>query len=236
MLSKKIISEIKKNADPGHALRDKVYHKYDGHKALGLKAPVLAGVLKKFKKEVLALSCEDVFSLASELAKTKIEENVFAGNYVLQLRLDCFGKENITFLDKYADNFISWSTVDDFCTDILHPLIFKYSNEVIELVKKWNDSKFMWKQRASVVAFTRKVGASGKFTQIGLSLCDRLLWVKEDLIRKAVGWALKDLMRGDKKPVFDYVKKIKKDGAPATITLYAIRDINGKERSDFLKK
>jgi len=52
---------------------------------------------------------------------------------------------------------------------------------------------------------------------------------------KAVGWALKDMMRGSKQKVLNYVKQIRRAGVPATITLYAIRDLKGKERQDVLK-
>ena len=93
----------------------------------------------------------------------------------------------------------------------------------------------MWKRRASVVAFTRTVGASGQFTKEALSLCDNLAFNEEDLIRKAVGWALKDLMRGNKKQVLAYVKKLRRQGASAVVTLYAIRELKGKERREVLR-
>lgn len=57
----------------------------------------------------------------------------------------------------------------------------------------------MWKRRVSVVAFVRKIGESGKFTNEALMLCENLIWDKEDMVQKGVGWCLKDVMRGDKK-------------------------------------
>lgn len=92
----------------------------------------------------------------------------------------------------------------------------------------------MWKRRASVVIFVRKIGESGKFTNEALAFCENLLWDKEDLVQKGVGWCLKDIMRGDQKKVFAYIKKLRKQGVCTTITLYAIRDLTGKERSEIL--
>jgi 3-methyladenine DNA glycosylase AlkD len=67
-----------------------------------------------------------------------------------------------------------------------------------------------------------------------LKLCDRLVWDGEDYVRKGVGWALKDVMRGDKKKVLAYVKGLRRKGVSAVITLYAIRDLKGKERKEVL--
>ena len=82
--------------------------------------------------------------------------------------------------------------------------------------------------------FTRKVEASGEFTDEALELCDRLVWDREDYVRKGVGWALKDSMRGNKKKVLEYVKGLRRKRVTAVITLYAIRDLKGKERQEAL--
>lgn len=92
----------------------------------------------------------------------------------------------------------------------------------------------MWKRRASVVTFTRKIWESGEFTDEALELCDNLIWDKEDYVRKGVGWALKGNMRGAKERVLDYVKSLRRKGVSSVITLYAIRDLRGKERETVL--
>jgi hypothetical protein len=52
-------------------------------------------------------------------------------------------------------------------------------------------------------------------------------------VRKAVGWAFKDVMCGDKK-VLDYVKSLRRRRVSSVITLYAIRDLKGKEKEEIL--
>lgn len=93
----------------------------------------------------------------------------------------------------------------------------------------------MWKKRASVVAFVWKIGASGEFTDLILHLCDNLIWDKEDIVKKGVGWALRDTLSGDKKKVLEYVKSLKRQGVSSVITLYALKDVKGREREDVLK-
>lgn len=234
-LYQKIYSDLIKHENKKAAEIDKKYHKYDGHRSLGIKAPVLDKLLKQYKAEVQKLSCEEAFALAQMLYKDRIEDTILAGNFVLQNKIDCIGKEQLPFLDKVLDNFCSWSQIDDFCIDVLQPVLLKYPIDTLRFLKKWNKSKNMWKRRASVVAFVRKVGESGKFTNEALLLCENIIWDKEDLVQKGIGWCLKDVMRGGKKKVFEYVKKLRKRSVPATITLYAIRDLKGTERAEILK-
>ena len=234
-LYQKIYTDLIKHENKKAAEIDKKYHKYDGHRSLGIKAGVLDKLLKQYKTEVRNLSCKESLALAQMLYKGKIEDMILAGNFVLQNKIDCIGKSELTFLDKALNNFSSWSQIDDFCIDVLQPVLLKYPKDALRFLKKWNQSKNMWKRRASVVVFVRKVGESGKFTNEALALCENLIFDKEDLVQKGVGWCLKDVMRGDKEKVFEYVKKLRKRSVPATITLYAIRNLKGTERGEILK-
>ncbi len=85
-----------------------------------------------------------------------------------------------------------------------------------------------------MVVFVRKIGASGRYPTHGLDVCERLIADSNDLVRKGVGWALKDLMRGDRETVLDYVANLRKRGVTSVITLYALRDIRGVERQRIL--
>jgi 3-methyladenine DNA glycosylase AlkD len=85
-----------------------------------------------------------------------------------------------------------------------------------------------------VVAFVRKIGSSGEFTDIVIEFCDNLVHDEEDLVLKGVGWALKDNLHGTGERVLDYVKSLRLKGVSSLITLYAIRDLKGKKRREVL--
>jgi 3-methyladenine DNA glycosylase AlkD len=142
---------------------------------------------------------------------------------------------NFEFLDEIAGYLNNWGATDYFSLSILQQLLKAYPNETMRLLRKWNKSENLWKRRASVVVFTRKIGSSGKFTDQALELCGSLIWDNEDLVQKGVGWALKDVMRGDPKRVLDYVKALRQKGVSAVITLYAIRDLKDDMRKEVLK-
>lgn len=117
----------------------------------------------------------------------------------------------------------------------MQPLLEEHKDEVIGLLRRWNASPNPVKRRTSVVTFTRKTAESGKYVDLTLELCDNLILDTEDLVRKGVGWALKDTMRADKFRVFDYVKELRRKGVSSTITLYAVRGLKGEERQGVLR-
>lgn len=216
------------------AERNKRFHK-NKIPLLGIKASLLDKIFKKHKKNIESVSCKEVFRLAEMLYSKRIEEFVLMGNFVLQNRIECITKSKLSFLDKSLDYFCSWSTVDNFCIDILQPLLLKYPNEVLLLLEKWNRSNNLWKRRLSVIAFVRKIGISGKFTNKAIFLCEKLIWDEEDLVKKGVGWCLKDIMQGDKRKALKYVKDLRKRDASSVIILYSIRNLAENERKEVLK-
>lgn len=226
--------ELRRHADKKQAEKDQYYHKYPGYKSYGIRAPKLDAILKNYRKEFRGLKSAEVFALTEKLYSSRIEEQILTGNYILAMHVELITPKRFLWLDKMLDYFGSWSTIDDFCIDVLQSVLLKYPEKTTNLLRKWNKSQNMWKRRASVVAFVRKVGESGKFVDVVIKLCENLLQDDEDLVQKGVGWALKDNMRGNKKKVMDYVKDLRRKGVSSTIILYAIRDLKGKERTMIL--
>lgn len=232
-LYQKIISELIRNKNKKRAVSNKKYHKYKIQE-LGVEAKIRKSIFRKFKTEIKDLGCKETLFLAQKLYSDKIEEFASFGNYILHIKSDCLGIKQLPYLDKNFDYLKSWSSVDSFCIDILQSLLIKHPNEIISLLKKWNKSKNIWKRRASVVVFVRKIGESGKFTDIVLGFCNDLINDNEDLVKKGIGWALKDNMRGNYRKTFAYVKNLRKNKASSMIILYAIRDLKNFKRREIL--
>lgn len=190
--------------------------------------------MREFRPRFLALSLEQRLELAERLLAERIGEMGHSGIHVLALRVRDLGPQHFDRLDRLADDFTGWSHVDDFCIGVLQPLLLNHREATLRLLERWNRSPGRWKRRASVVAFVRKVGESGAFTDEALRLCENLIWDPEDLVQKGVGWALKDNLRSAPERVIAYVKELRRRGVPATITLYAIRDLRGARRAEVL--
>lgn len=201
----------------------------------GIYTTPLRALLNSYKPRILALELESRLKLALRLYKTRVSEYASAATFILALSRRELTPAHFAQLDRMLDHYHSWGTTDDLCVNVMYALVEKYPRESIALCRRWNRSPNPWKRRASVVAFTRRIGASGKFTREVLALCENLLWDEEDLVQKGVGWTLKDNLHGNKPEVLAYVKDLRRRGVSSVITLYAIRDLKGKERAEVLR-
>jgi 3-methyladenine DNA glycosylase AlkD len=214
---------------------DRKFNKDDEFVAYGLKVPAWRAIMRDLRPRFRALSLEERLGLAEALFNQGEGWLGHSAIHVLALSVSELGPQHFERLDRMADHFTGWSHVDDVCIGVIQPLLRAHRNETLALLERWNRSPNRWKRRASVVAFVRKVGESGDFTGEALRLCENLVDDREDLVQKGVGWALKDVMRGDRERVLKYVKDLRRRGVSATITLYAIRDLRGPEREQALR-
>ena len=213
---------------------DRKFNKDDEFVAYGLNTPEWRAVMRPFRPRFAALSLNERLDLAEALCAEGEGWLGHSAIYVLALSVRELGPQHFDRIDRMADDFTGWSHVDDVCISVLQPLLLAHREETLTLLERWNRSPNRWKRRASVVAFVRKIGESGQFTEEALRLCENLLRDPEDLVQKGVGWALKDVMRGDRERVLAYVKDLRRRRVPATITLYAIRDLKGEQRGEVL--
>jgi DNA alkylation repair enzyme/Nucleotidyltransferase domain len=200
-----------------------------------LSSPECDAISRQYRPEIRRLPLRGRLHLARWLALSDVTDGIAFANSVLARSAKELSPSDFAYLDEHLDHFRGWGPTDDFCIHVLQPLLRNYPQPTLTLLQQWNRSENPWKRRASVVAFTRKVGALGKFTSQALELCERLVWDREELVRKGVGWALKDVMRGDREQVLEYVKSLRRRGVSAVITLYAIRDLKGAERKEVLE-
>ena len=235
----KELSEMIRHEFEVHAVYDpprseRRYHRHDEYLIYGIKTALLWKILKDFTPRIRELSLSDRMALAEGLAARHVGELGHAAIYIVSLGRDEMNSSHFPFLDDFVDEFRSWSHVDHFCGEVMQPLLQMYGSEVLQLLDVWSRSKNRWKRRASVVTFTRKIGASGAFTEETLRLCERLIHDEEDIVRKGIGWALKDSLKGSRDRVLPYIIDLRKRGVSSTITLYAIRDLEGSERAKII--
>jgi len=225
---------IENTTGRSHPAADRRFHKHDEYLSYGLKTSDFRQILKALLPHFLKLSLKERLNAAAQLLGKHVGELGHIGIHLVALSVNELKPYHFPLLDRLLDDFRSWSHVDHFCSEVMQPLLWKYRDETLALVQEWNQAPIRWKRRASVVIFTRKVGESGEFTDEALRLCENLIWDKEDIVQKGVGWALKDNMRSSQKNVLPFVKHLRRLGVSSTITLYAIRDLKDSERNEVL--
>ena len=153
----------------------------------------------------------------------------------MELSINEINPKHLGLIDKYLNYFNNWGTTDWFCFRVIQPLLNKYPKDTLELIMRWNLSENLWKRRASIVSFTRKIVLKGNFIDQIFQLCNNLIWDEEDLIKKAVGWVLRDNMYQAKERIVAYIKTLRKEGVSAKIISSAIQNLSSDERAKILK-
>jgi 3-methyladenine DNA glycosylase AlkD len=232
-----IIDFVEKMVDPEKVERVRRWHK-EPVVSYGFNKSDMKEVYNRFDSPTCDLNLEENIQLAGKLIRSGNSTLIHIGIHLLGLRSEELNPTHFKFFDEYFNHFVGWGNVDHICTgksSVLGSMLERHPEEVIGLLRKWNRSDNRWKRRASVVVFTRRIAEDGRFIDEALNLCENLIWDEEDLVRKGVGWALKDNMRADKERVLCYVKSLRSRGVSSVVTLYAIRDLKGEERKEVLR-
>ena len=199
---------------------------------------VRTGDLRRVTRSIHRMAAEVPINERLDLIETLYQNTDWqchlCATQLLSHSVDEIDEQHLPRIAVFVTSFDTWGKIDDFGTSVLHHLMLKNPEAILPLVRTWNRSSSMWERRLSMVAFTRKVGESGRFTAECLRLAENLLNDPEDLVQKAVGWALKDTLRGDHDTTLTYIKSLRRRGISSVITLYAIRDLQGKEREEVL--
>jgi 3-methyladenine DNA glycosylase AlkD len=206
------------------------------YKSYGVRAPQKRAIFKHHRQAIHQLEMSQQVALAYSLIKSGLGEQQSIGLWILEPHSDYFSPTRFSELDQLVRCLFGWSKVDQFTGSLLREVLFNHPEPFLELVKSWNHDPDQWLRRASVVLFTRKVAESGQFTGFAIHNCDNLKYAPEDLVRKGIGWSLKDLMRADKQRVLDFVFQLRQQNVSSVITSYASRDLKGQERVRFLAR
>ena len=203
--------------------------------AHGVRIPVVRQIAKKYYIKIKHLDKTQLYKISEELLKTNyMEESIIAFSWIYNQR-KYFNKADFKIFEKWIKKYIdNWAKCDDFCYHTIGYFILKYP-EHIKKTKKWAKSKNRWLRRASAVSLIIPVRKDKKFLKNVFEIANILLLDKDDLVQKGCGWMLKEASNKNKKEVFNFIIKHKKE-MPRTSLRYAIEKMPKKLRKKALTK
>lgn len=178
---------------------------------IGVTVPNLKVVLKELKVQTKNYSLADKL----HLAKSLIDKDIFELQQLAYEYLDSNKKvlkslkaRDINDLGRNLDN---WLSVDYYSALIVG---FAWREKLISIdkVKKYFESDNSWQRRIPIVATVslnqKARGGTGDSEQT-LEICKLAIDDHEDMIVKALSWALRELAKVDKEPVAEFILKYK---------------------------
>ena len=125
----------------------------------------------------------------------------------------------------------NWATTDAICGALIGPLLVAHP-ELAPRLRVWSRDRNMWVRRASIVGLI-PLARRGESLDLVYEIAKRLHADREDLIQKAVGWALREAGKSDPARL---ERHLRANGAsiPRTTLRYAIERFPESKRRNLL--
>ncbi len=127
----------------------------------------------------------------------------------------------------------NWATSDEICGALIGPLLLRFPEKADDMVR-WSKHRNMWVRRASIVGLIRLARRAQALDRV-YEIAKRLHLDDEDLIQKAVGWALREAGKADMARLERYLRA-NGPAIPRTTLRYAIEHFPPAKRVALLEE
>lgn len=198
----------------------------EGDKFLGIVVPNVRLVAKKHREESL--------ETVKELMRSEFHECRLCGLFILVERFkksdEKDRKEIYEFYLSQTERINNWDLVDLSASYIVGEYLKDKSREPLYRLA---ESELLWEQRIAVVS-TYAFIKNSDFTDI-YALAEKLLTHEHDLMRKAIGWMLREAGKRNKDLLVTFLEKYCLV-MPRTMLRYAIEKFPEEERKYYMRK
>ena len=161
-------------------------------------AQALRGLRREYSKRVEALPPRDVVRIATALiARGRVHR--FMGDELIASRPDALATLDLAHLERLGSGISSWDQVDSFACTLSGPA-WREGHIEDHAIEQWANSKDRWWRRAALVSTVPlNVRARGGRGDAGrtLRICTLLIGERDEMIVKALSWALRALVARD---------------------------------------
>ena len=187
--------------------------------------PSLRNLRREFSKRLAHAEPELILSLALSLMKLPGFEFRFIAYELVQHHLAAFSSLNVPALEKLGNGIDNWAAVDCFACYLAGPA-WRGRQISDSVIHRWARSKDRWWRRAalvSTVALNNKARGGVGDTRSTLGVCEMLVNDRDDMVVKALSWALRELSKRDPSSVRKFLQEYEEVVAPRVA-----REVNSK--------
>jgi len=205
-----IIEILENNADPGRiVMAGKSYPTKS--RVIGVIVPKIKTLLKEVKQETKSFTPSEKIELAKNLVNTGIFE-------CQQLAYEYLGNDKKALnaitekdVDELGQNLDNWVAVDYYAGLIVG---YAWREGILSTrkIKSYLESDDHWIRRIAVVStvsLNQKARGGKGDSDRTLEICRLVIDDHQEMITKALSWALRELAKIEAEPVADFVQKYK---------------------------
>jgi len=174
-----------------------------------LKTEPVRAVRREFSRRVAKAPAADVVRLALLLLRNTSSSPRWFGYELIFHHREALRSLRIQHLEQLGKGIASWEAVDTFAGYLSGPAWRERQVSDKEIIR-WGRSSDRWWRRAALVStvpLNRKaLGGTGD-TKRTLMVCRLLVGDRDDMVAKALSWALRELTKHDRKAVEEFVRE-----------------------------
>ena len=181
-------------------------------------------VRRRFSQRLAAAPGKLVVALALELVRHAAVPRFVAYELLLHHRL-AFNSLKRKTLENLGCGNNSWAEVDAFACYLAGP-VWRERQVSASLIRRWASSSNRWWRRTAVVSTvplnSRARGGTGDTTRT-LNICEMLVADRDDMVVKALSWALRELSKRDPEAVRKFLREHE-----GVLAARVVREVNSK--------
>lgn len=182
-----------------------------------LRTPQMRAIARDLAAELADTDAESVLLLCAALTQRGSWPRSVAFELAAQHR-SAAAMLNYRWLERLATTLDGWASVDHFARLLSGPA-WQRGQISDARVMRWARSSDIWRRRTAIVstiALNERQLGRGDATRT-LAVCDLFVDAREDLIVKALSWALRELGVRDERPVREWLARYESRLAPRVL-------------------
>lgn len=203
-----LIKQLKSAADPARIPASKTMFP-TSMEYLGVRTPDMRKLLKQWWIEIKEWPPEKLIDFAKKLVETRIFECNQVAFELLWMNKKALSQLTLTDLEFLGQNMDNWATTDTFSVN-LSGWAWRNKQVTDSDILNWLSSENLWWWRAAIVSTVgmnlKSRGGTGD-TPRTLMICEKVVNDREDMIVKALSWALRELSKHNKPAVENFMEK-----------------------------
>lgn len=166
-------------------------------------------VRRRYSKALIDAPAETVVAAAGALLVDRNWPERLIGSELLVARRDAMRHVNGTLVDRWADGLADWGSIDMYGVTVAG-VAWREARISDSRVMRWAHSPDRWHRRLALVATvplnSRARGGLGE-TARTLRVCRTLVDDRDDMVVKALSWALRELSKRDPDGVARFIRE-----------------------------
>lgn len=197
------------------AVKEKSYLK-SPFKFHGASLPAIEKVAKEFMRANRRLAREHVLDLSRGLWQSDYHEEKTLAIKLLSHYPDSVGIGEMPLLEEMLEASTGWDHVDAISIHLVGKVL-EEDRRAYGYLRKWGRSDNFWMRRAALISQILLFRDGRGDKKLFFGLARRMAEEKQFFIRKAIGWALREMSKADPDGVFDFLMEVRDRASGLTL-------------------